>query len=408
MYERKTLASGLNVVCEEIPYVRSVSFGILVRVGSRHESKDQLGISHLIEHMLFKGSEKRSYYDIAEQFDMMGTHLDAFTGREYTCIYVKMVDNFLPNVLELVSDIMLKSSFNAEDLKKEKNVILEEIKMNLDNPEDCVFEAFMGDIFRGHPLGNPILGTNESINSFSRDDICGFYNKNYVPSNTIVSVAGNIKSGEIFKMIEKYFGFWEGEKSVNKIIKPECNFEESAIEKDLKQMYVCLGTEGVKYLSSDRFSFVILNDILGGSMSSHLFQEVREKRGLAYSIGSIYENYVDTGVFIVYANTDSSKYKDLIDVTYEEFEKIKKGGITDKELLKAKEQIKGAIILSLENTSNRMTRLLKEEFFGEKHTIMEDIISGIEKITKDDVIEVANRFLKAERLKKVSYGPKIK
>ncbi|MFH1823918.1 MAG: pitrilysin family protein [Candidatus Firestonebacteria bacterium] len=405
MYSKKVLSSGLTIVCEEVPYVRSISLGILIRAGSRYESKNQEGISHFIEHMLFQGTEKLTALNIAEKFDLMGTHVDAFTGKEYTCFYVKMVDTYLPDVLELLSEMLLNSKFKIEDIKKEKDVIFEEIKMYLDTPDEYTLDVFMKNLFDSHPLGHSILGSKETTGNFDRKNIFEYLKIFFSPNNTIISLAGNLKSADIFNLVEKYFGKWEKKEFDFKITSPSFNFENKKEEKEFKQVHVCLGTKGISYNDDDKYSLILLNNILGGSMSSHLFQEVREKRGLAYSVSSFYDCYLDTGIFIVYAATDKQKLNELINIVLQEFKDIKSKGVLEKELHKVKEQIKGNLVLGLENTLNRMIKLLRCEFYREKYLTIEEIIMEVEKITNKDIVGFANKLLPDDKLKLVTVGP---
>jgi len=404
MYSKKILPSGLTIVCEDVPYVRSISLGILIKVGSRYELKGQEGISHFIEHMLFKGTEDLEALDIAERFDLMGTHVDAFTGKEYTCFYVKMLDTYLPSVLELLSEMILKSDFKLENIKKEKEVIVEEIKMYLDTPDEYSIDVFIESLFDSHPLGHSILGLKETVLNFRREDILEYFKKFFLPNNTIISLAGNLKGNDVFGLIEKYFGKWEKKEIDFNISTPVFNFKSDKREKELEQIHVCIGTKGIPYNDKDRYKLILLNNILGGSMSSRLFQEVREKRGLAYSISSLYDSYVDTGVFLVYAATDKQKLDELVHVILQEFKDMKNKEVSQKELHKTKEQVKGNLILGLENTLNRMIKLLRHEFYMEKYLTMEEIIMEIEKITTKDIIDFANKLLLENKLKLVTVG----
>lgn len=402
---KKVLPSGLTVVCEEVPYVRSISLGVLIKIGSRYEIGKEQGITHFIEHMMFKGTETLSSFEIAEQFDLLGVHVDAFTGREYTCFYVKMIDDYLPKVLQLLSDIIINSIFPDDSISKEKEVVLEEIKMYLDSPDEFILDFFMNSLFNGHPLGKPIIGSENFVQNFSQKEILSYFRKFYRPNNTIISLAGNLECEEVFNIVERYFNNWErGELDFN-ITTPTCNFTKENKEKKIEQVHMCFGTQGIPYNHTDRYKLALLNDILGGSMSSHLFQEVREKRGLAYAISSFYENFFDTGVFTVYAATERNKVNDVIEVVMQEFKNIKTNKVSHKELHKVKEQLKGLFILSLENTANRMTRLLKQEFYLEKYLTVEEFIREIDKVTEEDITELANKILNEDKLKLVTYGP---
>lgn len=403
--QKKILPSGLVVVCEEIPYVRSVSMGILIKVGSRFENDEEKGMSHFVEHMFFKGTNKLSSFEIAERFDLLGTHVDAFTSREYTCFYVKMIDEYLPDVLELLSDMILNSVFQPDAIAKEQEVILEEIKMYIDSPDEYVMDLFMGGLFKNHPLGNSILGSEASVKQINREKIFTFLKKYFSPNNSIVSIAGNIKNEEAVRYVEKYFGSWEKRELNVKLNPPTCDFSMEKHDKKLEQVHICLGTEGIPYKDDDRYKLALLNDILGASASSHLYQEVREKRGLAYAITSFYENYFDTGIFTVYAAVEKERAAEFTDVVRNEFKKIINEGVSDKELHKVKAQLKALLTLSLENTANIMSRLLKQEFYLAGNLTIDEIIIEIGKVTKEDISVLTRKLLDENKLKTVMLGP---
>ena len=405
MHSRRVLASGLTAHVEELAHVRSVSLGLLIKSGSRYETKGEEGSSHFIEHMVFKGNEKLSAFDIAEGFDLLGASIDAFTSREYTCIYVRMVDEYLPKVMKLLSEIILKPSFAEKEILREKSVVLEEIKMYLDSPDEFTFDTFIEGLYGGHPLGHPILGYEGTVNSFSQNKVGNYYKRFYSPENAIISAAGNVKQEEFYALTEKYFGSWKKSGSTIKTLPPEYDFNDKEIDRKLEQVHVCLGTEGLSFRHKDRYKLLVMNEILGGSMSSHLFQEVREKRGLCYSISSHADSYSDSGIIFVYAATDREKLAELLEVVNIELLKMKTG-IKDKELTKIKQQIKGSYILSMENTTNRMTRLLKQEFYKEKFLDLDGIMAEIEKIKKEDLMEFAERLFVKERMKLLTVGPR--
>lgn len=405
MHSRKVLASGLTAHVEELAHVRSVSLGLLIKSGSRYENKNEVGVSHFIEHMVFKGNDKLSAFDIAEGFDLLGASIDAFTAREYTCFYVRMVDEYLPKVMELLSEIILKPSFSDNEIVREKSVIFEEIKMYLDSPDEFTFDTFLEGIYGGHSLGHPILGFEDTVNGFNKKNVGDYYKSFYSPENAIISAAGNVKQDEFFGLVDKYFGSWKKSGNIIKTVPPVYDFSNKDIDRKLEQVHVCLGTEGLSFRHQDRYKLLVMNEILGGSMSSHLFQEVREKRGLCYSISSLADSYSDSGVMFVYAATDREKLAELLDVVNIELDKMKTD-IKEKELTKIKQQVKGSYILSMENTTNRMTRLLKQEFYKEKFLDLDGIMAEIEKIKKEDLMEFAERLLVKERMKLLTVGPR--
>lgn len=405
MHARKVLNNGLTAHIEEMSHVRSVSLGILVRSGSRYEKKGEEGVSHFIEHMVFKGNEKLSAFDIAEGFDLLGASIDAFTSREYTCYYVRMVDEYLPKVMELLSKLILTPAFLDKEMTREKGVILEEIKMYLDTPDEFTFDNFLEGIYGGHPLGLPIVGFSDTVNGFNRKTVQDYYSRMYSPQNAIISVAGNVKQDNFYKLVEKNFGGWKNTGYNAETTTPSFDFSGRHIEKKLEQVHVCLGTSGLPFRHEDRYKLLVMNEILGGSMSSHLFQEVREKRGLCYAISSLSDSYTDSGVMFVYAATDKEKLDELISVVKVEISKMKKD-IKDTELHKIKQQVKGSYILSMESTTNRMTRLLKQEFFQEKFLKLEGIMAEIEKIKKEDLMEFADKMFVDDRMKLLTVGPR--
>ncbi|OGF46264.1 MAG: hypothetical protein A2452_01200 [Candidatus Firestonebacteria bacterium RIFOXYC2_FULL_39_67] len=404
MHSQKTFKNGLTVLSEEMAHVRSVSFGILVKSGSRFETPGLEGISHFLEHMLFKGNEQLSAFQIAEGFDMLGASIDAFTAKEYTCFYVKMVDDKLPEVMKLLSEMLLKPDFLDKEIIREKGVVLEEIKMYLDTPDEFTFDAFLKGIYGGHSLGKPILGFENTVNSFDQKNTTAYYHKFFAPQNTIMAASGNIKQDEFYALVEKYFCGWQKGGFLPELEPPGFVFEAENIERKLEQVHICLGTEGLAFKHEDRYKLLVMNEILGGSMSSHLFQEVREKRGLCYAISSLTESHTDSGVFFVYAATDKEKLPELIKVISAELDKIKLN-ITDKELERVKQQVKSGYILSLESSVNRMSRLLKQEYYNDKFLDLDGIMEEIEKVKKEDLMGFAEKLFVKQRMKLLTVGP---
>ncbi|OGF45053.1 MAG: hypothetical protein A2231_00640 [Candidatus Firestonebacteria bacterium RIFOXYA2_FULL_40_8] len=404
MYSQKVFKNGLAVLSEEMAHVRSVSFGVLIKSGSRFETPGVEGISHFLEHMVFKGNEELSAFQISEGFDLLGASIDAFTAREYTCFYVKMVDDKLPEVMKLLSEMLLTPAFLDKEIVKEKGVVQEEIKMYQDTPDEFTFDAFLKGIYGGHSLGKPILGYESTVNSFNQKNTTEYYRKYFAPQNTIMAAAGNINKEKFYDLVEKYFGSWQNSGFSPKFEAPGYVFETEKIEKKLEQVHLCLGTEGLAFKHEDRYKLLVMNEILGGSMSSHLFQEVREKRGLCYSISSLTESHTDSGVFFVYAATDKEKLPELVKVIKEELEKIKTN-ITDKELERIKQQVKSGYIISMENSVNRMTRLIKQEYYHDKFLDLNGIMEEIEKLKKEDLMGFAEKLFVKDRMKLLTVGP---
>ena len=404
MHSQKVFKNGLTALSEEMAHVRSVSFGLLIKSGSRFETPGVEGISHFLEHMVFKGNENLSSFQIAEGFDLLGASIDPFTSKEYTCFYVKMVDDKLPEVMKLLSEMLLKPAFLDSEIAKEKGVVLEEIKMYLDTPDEFTFDAFLKGIYGGHALGKPILGYENTVNAFNNKNTTAYYKKYFAPQNTIMAAAGNIKQEKFYELVEKYFGGWEKGNFTPGLTSPGFVFEHEKIEKKLEQVHLCLGTEGLAFKHEDRYKLLVMNEILGGSMSSHLFQEVREKRGLCYAISSLTESHTDSGVFFVYAATDKEKLPELVSVIKDELEKIKLN-ITDKELVRIKQQVKSGYIISMENSVNRMSRLIKQKYYDDKFLELDGIMEEIEKIKKEDLMGFAEKLFVANRMKLLTVGP---
>ncbi|MGQ9631711.1 MAG: M16 family metallopeptidase [bacterium] len=401
---RESLGNGIRVVMEEIPYVRSASIGVWVGTGAKHEPARMNGISHFIEHMLFKGTKSRSAREIAEAIDNVGGHLNAFTAKEYTCFYSVILDEHIDLAIDILSDIFKNSIFKVEEMEKEKRVILEEIKMYEDTPDEVIHDRFAQTIWRGNPLGQPILGTGETVRRLNRDEVVDFVGHNYTAGNTVIALAGNFKRREVMKLLEDRFGdLGRGTAPAD----PPIPVVESNINvdyKDLSQIHFCLGTEGVSRTSEDRHALYVLNSILGGNMSSRLFQEVRERQALVYSIYTFHDSYKETGLFAIYAGTSAENFTKVKDAILQQFSKIREEGIDEDELYKAKEHLKGGFVLSLEETSHRMSRLAKLElYFGEIFTI-DEILRRIDGVTRDDVVELARRIFTDEKLSLAAIG----
>ncbi|MGB7576142.1 MAG: pitrilysin family protein [Thermodesulfobacteriota bacterium] len=388
-YQKTILDNGIRVITEEIPYVRSVSIGVWVITGSRDEQPHENGISHFIEHLLFKGTEKRTAFDIAKEIDSVGGTLNAFTGREYTCFYAKVIDKNLALAIDLLSDIFLHSVMDAKDIEKERMVILQEIKMVEDTPDDLIHDLFNRACWRDHPLGFPIYGTSELVQSFDRDRLYHFFKENYPPDRIIVCAAGNLKHREVVQLIGETFGQIPNSAKTRARTKPDPNPTTNSWKRDLEQVHFCLGTRGLPYNHSLRFTSYVLNTILGGGMSSRLFQEIRENRGLAYSVYSYLPTYIDTGLMVVYAGTNESSFQEVIELVLKEFNRLKEEPLRHEELETAKEQLKGNLLLSLESSDNLMTRLAKNEIYFKNYLPVGMILKGIDEVKEETVQRLA-------------------
>lgn len=385
--KKTQLKNGLRVVMEKIPTCRSVSFGIWVKTGSRNESPERGGISHFIEHMLFKGTERFSAKDIAEQFDAIGGNVNAFTSKEYTCYYAKVLDEHLPIAVDVLSDMFFRSLFDGEELRKEKNVIVEEISMYEDTPDDMVHDLVSQAAYGEHPLALPILGTEEQLRAMESEHLREYMREHYTIENTVISVAGNIDE-QVTDLLEKYFGDFSNRGSSSALVAPDFLGGLQFHRKKTEQNHICLSFPGLPIGDDKQYAMVLLNNAIGGGMSSRLFQEIREKRGLAYSVYSYHSSHADSGLFTVYAGTAPRQTKDVLELTKEILHDVSVNGITASELSKGKEQLKGSLILSLESTGSRMNRLGKNELMLGRHYSLDEMIARIEAVTMDDVNEV--------------------
>ncbi len=394
MIEKHTSESGLRVVLENIPSVRSVTIGVWILTGSRNETDINNGISHLIEHMMFKGTKKRTAQEIAEAFDSIGGQVNAFTSREYTCYYARVIDTHKEHALEVLSDMFFNSKFDEKELEREKKVVSEEIKMYEDAPDDIVHDLLSKAAFGSHSLGYPILGTDSHLQSFTREDLFEYKRKFYNPENVVISVAGNVDTDFISK-VESYFDNFENERISNKIEKPIFLAEDLNRSKDTEQAHLCFGYEGIPINDERYSSLAVLNNVLGGSMSSRLFQEVREEKGLAYSVFSHHSSYLDSGLLTIYAGTGNDSLPALKSTIESTLENLVSEGITDKELKNSQEQLKGQIMLSLENTSSRMMRNGRNELLLGKHRSLDDIILDLNAVNHKSIKEISNQVFSA-------------
>lgn len=388
MIIKYTCQNGVRVVLENIPTVRSVAIGIWIRTGSRNETPELNGISHFLEHMFFKGTNTRTAREIAESFDSIGGQVNAFTSKEYTCYYAKVLDNHASFALEVLSDMFFNSTFDEEELIKEKNVVFEEIKMYEDTPDDIVHDLLSQAVYQNHSLGYPILGTEDTLHTFTGETLKQYVADTYTPENVVISIAGNINESFI-KEVESYFGSYQGEMAKRDDQSPSFHSDRISRKKETEQAHLCIGFQGLKVGHEDIYSLIILNNILGGSMSSRLFQEVREQRGLAYSVFSYHSAYQDSGIVTIYGGTGSKQLNVLFDTVQETLGKLKQTGITEKELKNSKEQLKGSLMLSLESTNSRMSRNGKNELLLKRHRSLDEIVDQIDQVTKLSVDEMA-------------------
>jgi predicted Zn-dependent peptidase len=390
-----TCQNGVRIVLENIPTVRSVAIGIWIGTGSRNETPELNGISHFLEHMFFKGTKTRTAREIAESFDSIGGQVNAFTSKEYTCYYAKVLDTHASFALEVLADMFFNSTFDEEELLKEKNVVFEEIKMYEDTPDDIVHDLLSKAVYKDHPLGYPILGTEKTLQTFTGETLKQYMANTYTPENVVISVAGNI-SESFIKEVETYFGSYQGKVTKTPEKTPIFYTNQISRKKETEQAHLCIGYKGLKVGHEDIYSLIVLNNILGGSMSSRLFQEVREQRGLAYSVFSYHSAYLDSGIVNIYGGTGASQLNVLFDTIQETLEKLKTNGITEKELQNSKEQLKGSLMLSLESTNSRMSRNGKNELLLGRHRSLDEIVEEIDQVTKESVDRMANTIFTDE------------
>jgi predicted Zn-dependent peptidase len=372
-----------------MPHVRSVSIGVWLARGSRHEPQDQSGIAHFVEHMLFKGTAQRSAEDIAQVIDSIGGQMDAFTAKEYASYYIKVLDEHLPLAIDVLADIVRRPAFSADDIDREKKVVLEEIKMVEDTPDDLVHELFTENFWHDHPLGRPILGTRETVEALTADKLRTYFNDAYTAENMILAAVGNIEHAHVRELVDSSFG--DVPRRGTPIVDRPPHVVPRIIirNKELEQSHVCLGTSGYRQDHEDRYASYVLNTVLGGSMSSRLFQNVREKRGLAYAVFSGLSAYRDAGTVTVYAGCANDAVGELVDVVVAELRRLKEEPPPDSELRRAKDHLKGSLMLNLESTSSRMSHLARQEIYFDRQFGLDETLEGVERVTRTDLQRVA-------------------
>jgi predicted Zn-dependent peptidase len=397
---RTVLPSGLRILTEAIPAMRSVSFGIWVGVGSRDENPEHSGVSHFLEHLLFKGTSKRSALDISAQIEAVGGETNAFTTKEYTCFYARVLDTDLPLAIDVMCDLIADSVLDPADVETERGVILEEIAMHDDEPDDEVHDLLTGAIYGEHPLGRLISGTEQTIAPMTRDQIDEFYRSRYLPPTIVVAAAGNLEHDQVVELVSAALSGTRldspGQPVPMRPAQPAVPVQGPAAvirAKDTEQAHLVLGSPGIGRLDDRRFALGILNNVLGGGMSSRLFQEIREKRGLAYSVYSYTTQYADSGVFAIYAGCAPGKVDEVLELTRRTLGELAEHGITEAELARGKGMLKGALVLGLEDTGSRMSRLGKGELLYEELLSVDDILTRVDAVTAAQVNEVATDLL---------------
>ncbi|MDH5371814.1 MAG: insulinase family protein [Acidimicrobiia bacterium] len=392
-YDLTTLPNGLRVITETIPGLRSVAVGCWVDTGTRDELPSEAGASHFLEHLLFKGSESLSAREISETFDAMGAQSNAFTSQEYTCFWVRMLDSDLDVGLGLLGEMLHRPAFRQNEIDSERQVVIEEINMNEDDPNDVAFERFHETVFAGHPLERPILGTRESIRAMTRDDLVGYWQRRYGAGSAVIAIAGSVDHEQAVELVARHFGDWTGEGVQHEYRRAEVVPRVSVVHRDTEQSHLVLGGEGMSRDDERRYAFEIMHLALGGGMSSRLFHTIREERGLAYAVYSFKMPFADVGAWAVYAGTTPTQTPTVLRLVREELLSMASAGISHEELERAQGNLRGGLALSLEDPNSRMVRLGRQELTGGEHTSVDERIARVNAVTRDDVQLVAEQML---------------
>lgn len=388
-----------------MPHVKSVSIGFWVNAGSRDEDPEVAGVSHLIEHMLFKGTTRRSAKDIAKTIDSVGGTMDAFTSRENTCFYAKVLGEHLPLAVDLLTDVLLNSTFDPANIERERQVVLQEIRMIEDSPDDLIYDLFAETIWGDHPLARSVLGRKETLSKIGRGEIMAYLKDFYQPDRLIVSAAGDLVHERLVDFLLTSMKGWDGKGRNPNSSRPEALYRVLNTERNSAQVHLCLGVEGLPYAHPERYTLNLLNAIIGGGVSSRLFQEIREKRGLAYSIYSYHSSFRDSGLLVIYAGTNPESYEEVVDLISAELRRLASEPIEEEEFKEAKEQLKGNLMLGLESTSSRMTRLAKMEIYMGRIYDLDEILKGIEAVTPERFHSLTQMFLSNRKYALSSIGP---
>ncbi|MHB9096772.1 MAG: M16 family metallopeptidase [Syntrophales bacterium] len=405
MVNKTILENGIRVLSEEIDHVRSVSIGAWVEGGSRHESVLTNGAAHFIEHMLFKGTERRSAFDIASAIDSVGGVMNAATGKELTSFYIKIPDYHAELAVNLLADIFTSSRFDETEIGRERSVILQEIRMVEDTPDDYIHDFFEGMFWQDHPLGLPILGTRERIEAFCRNDLLQFFQSRYQGNRLVISAAGHLKHNQFVDLVRRSFGSLAGSSVCERTEAPAARPGRAVLPKELEQVHLIIGAPAPSAVSPERHAGFILNAVLGGSMSSWLFQEIREKRGLAYAIYSYLTSYMDTGLFGIYAGTGGERVREVLALVREGLERFSSILLTETELQSAKELLKGNFLIGMESTDNRMTALAKNEICFGRQVTPEEIVERIDRVDREEVRSLARAMFRPEAMTIAALGP---
>ena len=404
-FNKTVLDNGIRILTKKIPHARSVAMGVWVNVGARDETADQGGLSHFIEHMIFKGTKKRTALQIAKEFDAIGGQCNAFTSKENTCYYAKVMDTHVDTMVDLLSDIFLNSVFDAAEIERERQVILQEIRMLEDTPDEHVHVLLAKGVWGNHPIGRSILGSQDTVGRFDGESIRAYFGRAYQPERIVIAAAGNVDHGPFSESIASTFEVVRKGNDFPERIKPAMDWVARTYPKDLEQVHICLGTKGVHATDERRHACALLNVVLGGNMSSRLFQEIRERRGLAYAVYSFVSSYSDTGLIGVYVGTDNSNTEKVLSLIVKEMRRLKEKPIDASELRNAKEHLKGSIYLAAESTDNQMTRLAHNEFNFGRPVPLEELTANVEAVTAEEIMSLARETFREKAVTLALLGP---
>jgi predicted Zn-dependent peptidase len=403
--QKYTLPNGVRVLVEPVDYVKSAAIGLWCKTGSRHENDDEAGITHLIEHMLFKGTQRRTAKEIAEAIEGRGGSLNAFTDKESTCYYCRVLSDDVETGVDVLSDMMLNSLIDPEELEREEGVVIEEIKRSEDEPGDYVHDLHLQQRWHNHPLGKPIIGTPESVSGFKREDLAAYMERRYRGGNVLLAVAGNVDPETVRSLAESKLSSVPANAAEEQVTRPQGKADKTLVSKDVEQVHFCIGTDGTSLYDPELYTLIVLDAALGGSMSSRLFQEIREKRGLAYAIGSYTLNYGAGGSYTVYGGTSPDKWDLVQELVRAEFDKVMQAGFDAEELERTKRHISGNLVLALEGMSGRMMRMSKNELNHNREIPIEETLGKINAVTNEAIVELANQLLPADRVSTTAIGP---
>lgn len=401
---RSVLPNGIRVITEAMPHVRTAAIGLWIGAGSRYEAAEVHGVSHFLEHLFFKGTHGRSALAIAQAVDALGGQMNAFTDKEHTCIHVKVLADHLPPIVDLMADMLLNSSFDPAAIERERQVITEEIKMYEDSPDAMVQDLIAQTIWDGHPLGRPVIGTRKAVSRLRRADFLRYIGERYRPDNVLVAIAGDVEHQAATEIIARHLGQWDGRAVVEETLHPSLTPTVTIRSKEIEQVHLCMATRGCSAADDDRYVLAVLDNLLGGGMSSRLFQEIREKRGLVYSIASYPASYREGGLSVIYAAMSPENGPEVVRLILEEIAALP-GSLDEAELQRAKESLKGSIMLPLESTSSRMSKLAGSELYHSRQIDLDEILGRIDAVDRDAVIRMATEIFTPGQMAMAAIGP---